>query len=436
MTFENNPQSSIICPKCGTTIDVNNLLHHKIEKELQQSFNNQLAQLEKELQQSYNNQSAQLEAERQRVKEQSSLIKEKQKALEEQKRVFEDEVKLAVKELLKIEKQKQESQLRASIAEEMAEEHKAIEKELKDKTEQLKELYRAKADVARLMREKDMLKSEIEAQAEQQINERLKEEVGKIQKSAEERVQFKLSEKDNLIEELKKQIQEVQRKADQGSIQRQGEIQELAIEEWLRLSFLLDTILEIKKGVRGADCLHIVNTRNTQNCGSIYYESKRTKDFQPSWIEKFKDDLRSQSANIGVIVTEAMPKDMERMGLKDGIWICSFEEFKGLSAVLRESIVQINNAVVINENKGDKMNMLYSYLTSNEFKLQIEAIVEGFTQMQIDLNAEKRAIESAWKKREKQIDKVLLNTNHLYSSIKGIAGSAIAAIPQLELSNN
>src|SRR5690606_27252105 len=146
--------------------------------------------------------------------------------------------------------------------------------------------------------------------------------------------------------------------------QLQGEVMELAIEEYLSKTFPLDTIDEIKKGATGADCVQIVNTREEQNCGTIYYESKRTKAFQPTWIEKFKNDIRTKKADIGVLVTEVMPSDMDRMGMKEGVWICTFEEFKGLSAVLRQSIIQLNQAVQSQENKGDKMSMLYDFLTS------------------------------------------------------------------------
>ncbi len=235
-----------------------------------------------------------------------------------------------------------------------------------------------------------------------------------------------LADQKNLTEEMK-------RKQEQGSMQTQGEVQELAIEDWLAVKFSLDTIQEIKKGERGADCLQIVHTRNRQNCGSIYYESKRTKNFQPSWIEKFKADIQERNANIGVLVTEVMPPDMERLGLKDGVWVCSFDEFKGLCTVLRESVIQVNSAIVIQENKGDKMGMLYDFFTSSEFQMQIEAIVEGFTQMKSDLESEQRSMRGIWKKREKQIEKVLLNTTGMYGSIKGIAGSAVQSIPLLEL---
>jgi hypothetical protein len=238
------------------------------------------------------------------------------------------------------------------------------------------------------------------------------------------------------LEDQKKLAEEMKRKHEQGSMQLQGEVMELAIEEWLAAQFPLDSINEIKKGANGADCLQVVNTREQVNCGTIYYESKRTKAFQPAWIEKFKNDIREKNATIGVLVTEVMPSDMERMGLKEGIWICSYDEFKGLCAVLRQSIVQWSRVKQHQENKGDKMGMLYDFLTSNEFRLQMEGVVEGFTQMKIDLEKEKNAFKSIWKQREKQIERVRDNAIGMHASIKGIAGSAIQSIPSLELKND
>ena len=169
------------------------------------------------------------------------------------------------------------------------------------------------------------------------------------------------------------------------------------------------------------------------NAVKIYYESKRTKDFQPSWIEKFKADMRDKGADIGVLVTEAMPSDFDRMGMKDGVWICTYEEFKALCAVLRETIIKLSSAISSQENKGDKMSMLYDFLTSNEFRMQIEAIVEGFSAMKTALESEKRSMQRIWKEREKQIDKVVTNTIDMYGSIKGIAGNAIQSVKALEL---
>jgi hypothetical protein len=308
-----------------------------------------------------------------------------------------------------------------------------LQKELNDKSQQIQELNKTKAEIEKLKREKLELKEAIEADAQRRLTQVLHEEKEKIRKAEEEKNEMRFKEMQKQLEDQKRLTEEMKRKQEQGSMQLQGEVMELAIEEWLSMQFPLDTIEEIKKGARGGDCIQIINTRTHQNCGSIYYESKRTKDFQPGWIEKFKADIRIKGANIGVLVTEAMPSDMQRMGMKDGIWICSFEEFKGLCNVLRESLIQISNSIASQENKGDKMQMLYDYLTGNTFRLQVEAIVEGFTQMKIDLESEKRAMQSIWKKREKQIEKVTLNTIDMHASIKGIAGSAIQSVKLLDM---
>lgn len=279
------------------------------------------------------------------------------------------------------------------------------------------------------------MKEAAEAEAQKKLNETLLTEKEKIRKAEEEKNELKFKELQKQLEDQKKLTEEMKRKQEQGSMQMQGEVQELAIEEWLASQFPLDTIEEIKKGARGGDCIQIVNTRTRQNCGKIYYESKRTKDFQPTWIEKFKADMREKGADIGVLVTEAMPSDFDRMGLRDGVWICSYEEFKGLCTVLRESVVQLSLAVSSQENKGDKMHMLYDYLTSNTFRMQVEAIVEGFSQMKSDLESEKRSMQRIWKQREKQIEKVITNTIDMYGSIKGIAGNAIQSVKALELTD-
>jgi hypothetical protein len=244
---------------------------------------------------------------------------------------------------------------------------------------------------------------------------------------------LKFKELQKQLDDQKRLTEEMKRKQEQGSMQLQGEVQELAIEEWLQVQFPLDTIEEIKKGARGGDCIQRVHTRTQQNCGTIYYESKRTKDFQPSWIEKFKADIREKGCNIGVLVTDVRPSDMERMGMRDGIWICSYEEFKGLSAVLRESIIQVSSAITSQENKGDKMHLLYDFLTSTTFRMQVEAIVEGFSQLKSDLESEKRSMQRIWKQREKQLEKVIVNTIDMYGSIRVIAGNAVQEVKQLEL---
>lgn len=214
-----------------------------------------------------------------------------------------------------------ERSLRKSVEKEIrdkhSEENKSMREELDQKNHELKNFHKMKAELARTEREKDELRTKIEAEEEGKFNKKLREERLKIQKNEASRVEFKVREKDDLISSLNKQLEDAQREITQGPTQRQGEVQELAIEEWLTESFPLDEVAEIQKGVRGADCLHVVKTTTGQNCGSIYYESKRTKNFQPKWIEKFKNDLREKNANVGVIVTETMPRGMDRMGLRE-----------------------------------------------------------------------------------------------------------------------
>lgn len=412
MTQETN---KIKCPNCGEEIDVNEILYHQLDDELKKKYNDQIAR------------------ERKALEEKEEQVKAEKEAIDKAEEEYEQRVATAIKTGVKEEREKLERSLKQQAAEEQEERLASLQKELDDKTEQVKELNRSKAEIERLKRDKEELRDKIELEAQQKINATLAEEKEKIRKAEAEKAQLNISEKDHVINQLKEQLAEAQRKAEQGSMQLQGEVQELAIEEWLSAQFPLDTIDEIKKGQLGADCLQTINTHTRQNCGTIYYESKRTKSFQPSWIEKFKADILDKNADVGVLVTEAMPADMDRLGLKDGIWVCSFEEFKGLCTVLRESVIRISTALATQENKGEKMGMLYDFLTSNEFRLQIEAIVEGFTQMKTDLESEKRSMQGIWKKREKQIEKVLLNTNHMYGSIKGIAGSAIQSVPLLEL---
>ena len=407
----------IACPNCGQEIDVNELLYHQLDEELGRKY------------------AARLAEEQQKFQGQLDDLEKQRRSLEVEKKDFQKKLDGELASRLRAEKKKLGDELRKQAEEEQAEQVKALQNELNEKSKKLQDFNKAKSEIERLKREKDELRTTVEAESDKKLNAVLAEERRKIHAAEEEKALLKLSERDHIIEQLKDQLREAQRKAEQGSMQLQGEVQELAIEEWLQENFPLDTIEEIKKGARGGDCLQHIHTRSRQQCGTVYYESKRTKAFQPGWIEKFKNDIRDRGADIGVLVSEAMPSDMERMGFRDGVWICSFEEFKGLCLVLRESLIQLSNAITIQENKGDKMGMLYDFLTGNEFRLQIEAIVEGFVQMQNDLESEKRSMQGIWKKREKQIEKVLLNTNYMYSSIRGIAGNAIQPVALLELSD-
>ncbi len=412
-----NENTFVKCPDCGSNIDVNQILYHQLQEDIDKKYAIKLFDQQKKFDEKY------------------SAMKKEEESLNTMRIEMVEVIEKEVKSKLTDEKTKLEKKLREQIDDEKSEEIKSIQEQLDQKIKDTKELNKVRSDFAKLSREKEELKEKIEAEAEQKITAKVSEEKTRIRQELDAKNDLKVAEKEYLIQQLKEQLKESQRKIEQGSMQAQGEVQEIAIEEFLRDNFPLDTIVEIKKGAKGADSLHQINSRTKQNHGSIYYESKRTKDFQPSWIEKFKKDMREKGAMFGVIITDAYPKEMERLGQMEGIWICSLEEFKGLCFVLRESVILLDTALCTQENKGGKMELLYEFLTGTEFRMQIEAIVEGFSQMQNDLTKEKRAMDSIWKQREKQIQKVILNTVNMYGSIKGIAGNAIGNIKALELSS-
>lgn len=391
--------NNITCPNCGHQIDIENL----IQAGTKDAVNKEL----------------------EKMKAQQAVLQEK----------FEKEKQEEIESILKEQKQKaqkKEEDLRKKILEEAEDAYKELEKELKEKSEQVKELNRLKVEKSRLEREKLELKDALQAENEKEFNQRLVEEKQKIQKSAEEKFELQIAELNKKLTDQIALTEEMRKKQEQGSMQLQGEIQELAIEKYLKENFKYDEILEIKKGDMGADSIQIVNTPYKQNCGSIYYESKRTKTFSENWISKFRDDIQSRGADIGVLVSAVYPKDMARMGFKDGIYICSYEEFKALSGILRDLIIKISDTKTLQENKHEKSAILYNYLTGTEFRFQIETIVNAFVSMQTDLESEKRAMNKIWKKREKEIQNVLSATTDMYGSIQGIAGSAVKPVEALE----
>lgn len=249
-----------------------------------------------------------------------------------------------------------------------------------------------------------------------------KEEAEKLSLKEQE-YQLRMKELEKQLDDQKKLAEEMRRKSEQGSMQLQGEVQELMLEELLQATFLFDKIEEVGKGVRGADCTQTVRNQFGNEAGKIIYESKRTKDFSNEWIEKLKADMRTLGADVAVIVTQAFPKDMDRFGEKDGVYICSFAEVRSVALLLRNALLKIADAKKSQDNKGDKMHMLYDYLTGSEFGEQWKAIREGFMSMKLSIQRERDAMEKLWKAREKQLEKVLLNAAHIKGSVEGIAGA-------------
>jgi hypothetical protein len=320
--------------------------------------------------------------------------------------------------------------LRKSISADFENRLKLLDESNKENEEKLKAARQKELEYLQMANELKRKQEELDLEIQKKLTEEREKMAADIRNIENQRLQqaeldfkMKLAEKDKQLEDQKKLAEEMKRKAEQGSMQLQGEIQELALEELLRSSFPFDLIQEVGKGVRGADCIQTVRNNFGQECGHIIYESKRTVAFSNDWIEKLKTDMRSQGAEIAVLVTQNMPKDMNCFGLRDGVWICTFNEVEALTAVLRDGILRLFNAAKSQENKGDKMHMLYDYLTSNEFSEQWKAIREGFMSMKLSIQRERDAMEKLWKAREKQLDKVLLNAAHIRGSIEGISGT-------------
>lgn len=414
------------CPKCQEPINVSEALYKQIELENQSRFLAQQKEFEKEV----NEKRAQYQSYFKNLEQKEEALKEREK---EQQAKFDEAVKQASALALQDEKAKIIEEARKNAFLEQQKGLELLQKELDEKSKQVQELHQKEAEIERLKRENNEAESRLKAENEKKLNEKLETERERIEKALHEKNELKFKQQEEQLEMLRNELKNAQRKAELSSQQLQGEVQELAIEEFLRQKFPLDSVEEIKKGQRGGDCIQVVHTREFQNCGKIYYESKRTKEFQKAWVEKLKSDMREIGADVGVIVSEALPKEMERMGLFEGVWVCSFEEFKGLSAVLREGVIQVSLAKKSQENKGDKVDLLYHYLTSSEFSMQVNAIIEGFEQLRADLESEKRAMARIWKSREKQIDKVFEGTINMYGSIKSIAGNAIGQVKALEL---
>lgn len=363
------------------------------------------------------------------MKRKDEEFKEREQAFENQKRAQER----AFSEQLAVEKKKLhenlEENLRKSIASDFENKLQLLQSVNQEKDEKLKLAQDKELHYLKMEQQLKNKEAELELSVQRKLQEERQSITDQIRKQEAEKngvketeYQLQMAEVRKQLDDQKKLVDEMKRKAEQGSMQLQGEVQELVLEDLLRHTFPFDEISEVGKGVRGADCIHHIRNQFGQVCGRIIYESKRTKDFSVEWIEKLKKDMRSNGVDVAVIVSQCYPKGMDCFGEKDGVWICSFEEVKAVSYILRDGIIKLFNASKSQENRGDKMHLLYDYLTGTEFSEQWKAIREGFMSMKLSIQKERDAMERLWKAREKQLEKVLLNAAHIRGSVDGIAG--------------
>lgn len=395
----------INCPNCHHQFEPGESMREEIQKELR----NQMLDWQNKKDQEF------------KLKELSfqQIISDKEKEaaikLEEEKKKLQSELQESIKKSVSSDFENQ-LKLLEDAATENAEKLKESRKKELEYLQKEQALHNREAELQiniqrQLMEEREKLKEQL-----------LKEEAEKVSLKDQE-YQLRLKELEKQLDDQKKLAEEMRRKSEQGSMQLQGEVQELLLEEMLASTFPIDKIEPVGKGVRGADCIQIVRNQFGVEAGKIIYESKRTKDFSNDWIDKLKTDMRNLGADVAIIVTQAFPKDMDRFGERDGVYICTFAEVKSVALVLRNAILKVYDAKKSQDNKGDKMVMLYDYLIGSEFSEQWKAIREGFMSMRQSIQVERNTMEKLWKSREKQLEKVLLNAAHIRGSIEGIAGA-------------
>jgi hypothetical protein len=403
--------NDIKCPNCGHGFDAGTVLSSKIEKELSVKYQNKLQES-----------LSKVEEDKKKLEADQQLFEEKKKKENE---IFANKMQ---QEKLKMEVELQE-QIRKSVSSDFENQVKLLqdnnaENEEKLKVSRNKELEYLKKEKELLAKEEELeLTLQRKLQEERQtIGEQIrKQEVDKNALKENELV-MKNRELEKQLEDQKKLAEEMRRKAEQGSMQLQGEVQEQALEEMLKATFPFDVISEVGKGVRGADCVQTVRNHIGQEVGKIIYESKRTEAFGGDWIDKLKKDMLAQSADIAVIVTKTMPKDLIQFGEKNGVYICTFGEVKSLALVLRNAILKIGESRSSQENKGEKMVAMYDYLTSQEFVGNMNAMREGFGNLRTMMLKEREDFEKNYKKKEKMIELIIQNSLHISGSVEGIAG--------------
>ncbi|MCK5740801.1 MAG: DUF2130 domain-containing protein [Chlorobi bacterium] len=334
------------------------------------------------------------------------------------------------------EKEKTAAAVRAKTAKEFETRLKAAQEEREEQNEKIEKMQETELENERLKRALDGKEREVELKYEKKLNSELSVKTEEIRLSESEKHELILKDSKEKNNSLIRKIDELQQRAEQGSMQSQGETMELLLEESLCEMFPTDLIEEVSKGVNGADVIQTVINSSGIKCGKIVYESKRTKAYKQEWLPKLKSDTVAIKGDVSVLVTQTMPKGVDKIGMVDGVWICSLYDYKGTARLLRDQLIKIASHNDAQKNKGDKIANLYDYMTSIEFKLQLESILTGYRVLVADHEKEKKAIKKLWSKREKQFEAILDSTYSFIGSIQGIAGSSIPQLNEIDNAGN
>lgn len=416
-------EPTITCPNCKTEIRLTESLAAPLIAATRKQFEERLSQKDAE------------------VAKREESIREKEKQVLEAKRNLDEQVADQVAAQLKAERvqviaEESKKAKLASAAEIDAKvrELSELQEVLKIRDEKLAEAQKAQAELIKKQRELDDAKRELELTVEKRVQDGLNEVRLQAKRQAEEEQKFKVMEKEQTIAAMQKQIEDLKRRAEQGSQQLQGEVLELELENLLRAKFPFDSIEPVAKGEFGGDVLQRVVSQGGQASGSILWESKRTKNWSDGWLVKLREDQRTAKAEIAVIVSQVLPKGVEAFDMVDGVWVTHPRALVPVATILRHTLLQVNMARQVTEGQQTKTEMVYQYLTGPRFRQRVEAIVEAFSTMQEDLDRERKVIMKQWAKREEQIERVMGATVGMYGDLQGIAGKSLQEIAGLELS--
>jgi len=411
------PEPTVVCPRCKTEIKLTESLAAPLLESVRRDYEQRLVQKDTDI--------AKRE---QMIRDREVNLQKAKETLDEQvtQKLNQERAKIAAEEA------KKAKLAMGSDLDQKTKELAELQEILKQRDAKLAEAQKVQADLIRKQRELDDAKRELDLTIEKRVQADLAAARDKAKKEAEEELKLKVLEKDQTITSMQKQIEELKRKAEQGSQQLQGEVQELELEALLSAKFPRDVIQPVPKGEFGGDVLQRVLGPLGQQCGTILWESKRTKNWSDTWLPKLREDQRTAKAEIAIIISQALPKDVETFDLVDGVWVAHPRVLLPMAITLRNTLIEVASARQATEGQQTKMEMVYQYLTGPRFRQRVQAIVEAFSSMRDDLDKEKKAINRQWAKREEQIDRVMQATVGMYGDLQGIAGRSLQEIEGLE----
>ncbi|MBM4400502.1 MAG: DUF2130 domain-containing protein [Crenarchaeota archaeon] len=404
-------EPTIICPKCRTEIKLTESLAAPLIESIRREYEERLSQKEIDI------------AEREEALSKTKETLDSQVA----EKLQQERIKIAAEEA---------RMARLALAIDIDQKDKEItdlQDVLKQRDAKLVEAQREQVELIRKQRDLDDAKREMDLTIEKRVQEGLANVREQAQREVEDQLKLKVMEKEQTIASMQKQIEDLMRRADQGSQQLQGEVRELELEDLLRTKFPRDTIEPVPKGEHGGDVIHRVIGPFGQTCGTILWEAKRTKNWSDGWLTKLREDQRAAKAEIAVIVSQALPKEVQTFDLIEGVWVTHPRAALPVAVTLRHTLIEVTCARQATEGQQTKIEMVYQYLTGPRFRQRVQAIVEAFSSMQEDLDKEKKAITKQWAKREEQIERVMQATVGMYGDLQGIAGKTLKEIEGLEL---